>query len=49
MDSRFTVHQRGVVYSSEGKVAAIRPASDSPPAAFKNVKPLATGGTIYPG
>jgi cytosine/adenosine deaminase-related metal-dependent hydrolase len=49
-DSANPVIEAGALYiGSDEKIAAVQPASAPPPAGFEEVKPVKTGGTIYPG
>lgn len=49
MDAGFGVLDRGVVYLDAGRIAAVEPAAAGPPPGFEAVKPVACGGTIFPG
>ena len=49
MDDHFTVLDRGVVYVDQGRVEWVLPRSAEPPQGFEDVKPVAMGGTIFPG
>src|SRR5438874_2485650 len=49
MRDDYEVLDKGVVWMEKGAIAAVGRPSDGPPEGFEDVKPLATGGTIYPG
>jgi cytosine/adenosine deaminase-related metal-dependent hydrolase len=49
MDPKLTVLKKGVVYVTEGRIAAVEKAGVGAPPGFEDVEPLDTGGTIYPG
>ncbi len=49
MDGAATVIPDGVVYIAGTTIAAVLPAAQTPPAGFEGVRPLRTGGTVYPG
>jgi len=49
MNDHAEVVDEGVVYVSEGSIAAVQKAGAPAPAGFDDVKVLETGGTIYPG
>jgi 5-methylthioadenosine/S-adenosylhomocysteine deaminase len=49
MDDDYTVVDKGVVWMEEGAVVAVQGANEPPPAGFEDVRPVATGGTIFPG
>jgi 5-methylthioadenosine/S-adenosylhomocysteine deaminase len=49
LDDHFTVIDDGVIYISQGRIAAVQPAQAMPPAGFEKVAVHATKGTIYPG
>ncbi len=39
----------GRIYIDGGRIAAVQPASTPPPPEFRGLRPLKTGGTIFPG
>ncbi len=39
----------GRIYVEGGLIAAVQPASRRPPAGFEGIRPIKTGGTIFPG
>src|SRR5689334_10144281 len=49
LDARATVLDDGVVYTRDGSVADVRPASTGPPAGFEAVAVTRTHGTLLPG
>jgi cytosine/adenosine deaminase-related metal-dependent hydrolase len=49
MDAGFRVLERGIIYIDAGKIAAVKPAGESPPEGFKGCPLIRTGDTIYPG
>jgi 5-methylthioadenosine/S-adenosylhomocysteine deaminase len=49
MDDQKQVLDDGVVYVSEGSIAAVQKAQAPPPPGFEDLKVLRTKGTIYPG
>ena len=49
MDDGFSVLDRGVVYMDGGRIAWVLPRSADPPQGFEGVRPVASGGTIFPG
>jgi 5-methylthioadenosine/S-adenosylhomocysteine deaminase len=49
MDAADTVITDGVLYIDQGLLNAVQPAKAKPPVGFENIKPIACGGTIYPG
>jgi 5-methylthioadenosine/S-adenosylhomocysteine deaminase len=49
MDAAGTVIPDGVVYIAGTRIAAVQPAAAGAPAGFEGVRPLRTGGTVYPG
>lgn len=49
MDTSSRVLDRGVVYIDRGDIVAVLPAAAERPVGFGSVKPVVTGGTIYPG
>src|SRR5690348_15399481 len=49
MDAAGTVIPDGVVYIAGTRIAAVQPAAAAAPAGFEGVRPLRTGGTVYPG
>jgi cytosine/adenosine deaminase-related metal-dependent hydrolase len=49
MDANRTVLPAGTVWIDKGAIADVRPTADGPPAGFDGVKPVATGGTLFPG
>src|SRR3954470_5095573 len=49
MDDAFTVLPRGTVWMDGGAIAAVTKQDQPAPAGFEGVKPVATGGTIFPG
>jgi cytosine/adenosine deaminase-related metal-dependent hydrolase len=49
MDPHGTVLERGVVYIDQGQIVAVQ-ADDAPaPPGFDGIKPIRSGGTLYPG
>lgn len=49
MDAARTVVPDGVVYVEHGLITDVRPAADPPPDSCKDLVPLDTGATLYPG
>jgi 5-methylthioadenosine/S-adenosylhomocysteine deaminase len=49
MDAAGTVLADGVVYIAGTSIAAALPSDQAPPAGFEHVRPVRTGGTVYPG
>ncbi|SDJ36226.1 Cytosine/adenosine deaminase [Frankineae bacterium MT45] len=49
MDADRTVLPEGTVYARDGGITAVLPSDAPPPAGFEQVKPIPTGGTIFPG
>ncbi len=49
MDGAATVIPDGIVYIAGTTIAAVLPAAQAAPAGFDGVRPLRTGGTVYPG
>jgi 5-methylthioadenosine/S-adenosylhomocysteine deaminase len=49
MNERAQIIDEGVVYVSEGSIAAVQEAKAPRPAGFEELKVLQTNGTIYPG
>lgn len=49
MDDARTVLAQGVVYVKDGAIATVQDAAKPAPAGLEQVKPVATGGTIFPG
>jgi 5-methylthioadenosine/S-adenosylhomocysteine deaminase len=49
MDAKRTVLDKGVVYVTAGRIAAVLKAGDPAAEGFETVEPVETGGTIYPG
>lgn len=49
MDAADTVIADGVLYIDQGLLIAVQPAKAKSPVGFENIKPIACGGTIYPG
>jgi 5-methylthioadenosine/S-adenosylhomocysteine deaminase len=49
MDAAGTVLPDGVVYIAGTTIAAVLPSAEAAPAGFEDVRPLRTGGTVYPG
>jgi len=49
MRDDYEVVDDGVVWMEEGAIVAVGRRKDDPPAGFEDVKPVATGGTIFPG
>lgn len=49
MDDGFNVVDDGVLYLERGGIVALRPRRSAPPAGFEDVRPVATGGTLFPG
>ncbi|MEV6013351.1 amidohydrolase family protein [Streptomyces sp. NPDC051976] len=49
LDARDTVVDDGVLYVGGRTIADIRPAGDPAPDGFEGVKPVAVGGSVYPG
>ncbi len=39
----------GNIYISGGRIEAVQPADQAPPAGFEGIRPRRTGGTIFPG
>ncbi len=39
----------GTIYISGGRIEAVQPADQPPPVGFEGIRPLRTGGTIFPG
>jgi len=49
MDDAFTVKNDAVLYIDRGGIVAIQDRAQAPPAGFEEVKPIKTGGTLFPG
>jgi 5-methylthioadenosine/S-adenosylhomocysteine deaminase len=49
MDDRYTVLDDGVVWMEQGAIVGVQERSAPPPPGFEDVKPVASGGTLYPG
>lgn len=49
MDKANTVLPNGTIYVDSGGIVAVQPTGTPAPAAFNNVQPVDTQGTIYPG
>ncbi|GAA1966968.1 amidohydrolase family protein [Catenulispora subtropica] len=49
MDAARTVLDDGVVYVENGLITAVQPAADPPPASCRDLKPVDTGATLFPG
>ncbi|MEY9893179.1 5-methylthioadenosine/S-adenosylhomocysteine deaminase [Catenulispora sp. MAP12-49] len=49
MDAARTVLPDGVVYVEHGLITDVRPAADPPPDTCRDLTPLDTGATLYPG
>jgi cytosine/adenosine deaminase-related metal-dependent hydrolase len=49
MNAARRVLDNGIVYAHRGKIEAVLPAADAPPAGFESVDIIATNGTIFPG
>ena len=49
MDANRTVLAAGTVWIDKGAIVDVRPTADGPPDGFDGVRPVATGGTIFPG
>lgn len=49
MDDSFTVRPRGVVWIDGGVIVSVADHGAPPPPGFEDVRPVATGGTIFPG
>ena len=49
-DSAQPVLEKGVLYvGDDGRIAAVSPATDEAPQGFADVKPIESGGVLYPG
>jgi 5-methylthioadenosine/S-adenosylhomocysteine deaminase len=49
MDAKHRVLDTGVVYARDGRIIDVRQASAAAPAGFEDIRPVQTGGTIFPG
>jgi 5-methylthioadenosine/S-adenosylhomocysteine deaminase len=49
MNDQFRVHAKGVVYIDRGGIVAVKDADQPPPSGFEGVRPIASGGTLFPG
>jgi 5-methylthioadenosine/S-adenosylhomocysteine deaminase len=49
MDSAFTDIPRGVLYGERGSIVAVQEERAPPPVGFETLRPVATGGTLFPG
>ena len=49
MRDDYEVVDKGVVWMEQGAIVAVQRQGDPAPAGFEDVKPVASGGTIYPG
>ncbi|MEO8123758.1 MAG: amidohydrolase family protein [Burkholderiales bacterium] len=49
MDDAFTVMSDAVVYIDQGAIVAVQGSKDPPPPGFEAIRPVNSGGTIYPG
>lgn len=49
MDAERRVFDKGVVYVTGGRIAAVQKAAEAKPQGFEAVEPIETGGTVYPG
>ncbi len=49
MNDAFTVMDNAIVYTDLGAIVAVQDQKQAPPPGFEGIRPVKTGGTIYPG